>query len=97
MNNEYTITTLYRQPQPPSKYDGETDEDFEERLAEYEEDKNKRFWRVVISTGINSTETRERLAIESELFPPGDHDKYALIKLLTTAGIIIAKKLEAAA
>lgn len=94
MNEKYDISVNYREPQPPIRFDNESDSDFEQRVRDYELVKDKAFWRVIMRTGHDSDITKmQHCAIESPMFPKnGDGWKYALILALTTSGTAISSR-----
>ncbi len=76
------------------KWDGETDEVFEERYKKWETElKHKSFWRALSRTGVDSDITRQQhMAIESTLFHNSQDGATELFNLMCNMGVALSKR-----
>ncbi len=92
----YKIEVGLRNCLPPSKFNGETDAEFEARYNHWETQlKDKSFWRAMMIDGVDSDITRQHhMAIESPLFYNSANGSTELELTMSRCGIALRKRQE---
>ncbi len=87
----YQIEVSLKNCPRPVKWDGETDDEFQVRLDQWEKhDKDKSFWRTIMLDGDGIT--AHHFAINSPLFPNSETGANELQKSIIQAGTAIAAR-----
>ncbi len=79
---KYTIEVELRNVVPPMQFDGETDSEFDARYKQWEQDKDKSFWRAII----RDTDGKY-FAMNSPLFNNSDNGYPELAGIISNIGI----------